>query len=264
MIFFTIEDGLQLDVPMGIGNPGEISEDRFDQATIVFYGIHCRMSSVWGSNAIKRTRRFLRSSLPIGSSNKIDVNFLVNREKQLPLGFDLREDVVIDDVLTDSLFEILHFGKTAEALDFDRDSPPILLGRQEMLSPEVDVHVLRAPLEAERIMRDHPAVLDQRGFDLIVISITRGHHIDPWKLSADRLWFYPTSGQPLLQLFSISWGGLGWKIPAITDFRRTTIRGPAGLTAVFGIGTGVTAEWGPSGLPMRKGLGPVVPSRRQS
>jgi hypothetical protein len=46
--------------------------------------------------------------------------------------------------------------------------------------------------------------------------------------------------------------------------RRTTIRGPAGLMAVFGIGTGVTVEWEPSGLLMGKGLGPLVPSRRQS
>ena len=70
MIPFAIKDGLQLDLPMGIGNPGEIGEDRFDQAAIAFYVIHCRMVSVWGSNTIRRTRRLLRSSLPIGSSNK--------------------------------------------------------------------------------------------------------------------------------------------------------------------------------------------------
>ncbi len=36
-------------------------------------------------------------------------------------------------------------------------------------------------------------------------------------------------------------GGLVGKIPAMTDFRaRGTIMGPTGLTAVFGMGTGVT------------------------
>ena len=40
---------------------------------------------------------------------------------------------------------------------------------------------------------------------------------------------------------------LGMKIPAMTDFRaRGTIMGLAGLTAVFGMGTGVTPPvWSP-------------------
>ncbi len=43
----------------------------------------------------------------------------------------------------------------------------------------------------------------------------------------------------------------GEKIPAITDFRaRGTIIGPAGLTAVFGMGTGVTPPvWSPEKYP---------------
>jgi len=42
-------------------------------------------------------------------------------------------------------------------------------------------------------------------------------------------------------------GGGVWGIPAMTDFRaRGTIMGPAGLTAVFGMGTGVTPPvWSP-------------------
>jgi hypothetical protein len=42
-------------------------------------------------------------------------------------------------------------------------------------------------------------------------------------------------------------GRLGWRIPAMTDFRaRGTIMGLAGLTAVFGMGTGVTPPvWSP-------------------
>ena len=41
------------------------------------------------------------------------------------------------------------------------------------------------------------------------------------------------------------------KIPAITDFRaRCTIMGPTGLTAVFGMGTGVTPPvWSPENRP---------------
>ena len=41
------------------------------------------------------------------------------------------------------------------------------------------------------------------------------------------------------------------KIPAITDFRaKGTIMGPAGLTAVFGMGTGVTPPvWSPEMCP---------------
>jgi hypothetical protein len=41
------------------------------------------------------------------------------------------------------------------------------------------------------------------------------------------------------------------KIPAITDFRtKGTIIGPAGLTAVFGMGTGVTPPvWSPEMYP---------------
>ena len=46
-------------------------------------------------------------------------------------------------------------------------------------------------------------------------------------------------------------GGLGWRIPAMTDFRaRGTIMGPTGLTAVFGMGTGVTPSvWSPERRP---------------
>ena len=54
----------------------------------------------------------------------------------------------------------------------------VLLGPQKVFGPQVDVHVLRAPLEAERIVRDQPSVLGQRGLDLSVIPITRGHVID--------------------------------------------------------------------------------------
>jgi hypothetical protein len=46
-------------------------------------------------------------------------------------------------------------------------------------------------------------------------------------------------------------GGFEQKIPAITDFRaKGTIMGLAGLTAVFGMGTGVTPPvWSPEMYP---------------
>ena len=46
-------------------------------------------------------------------------------------------------------------------------------------------------------------------------------------------------------------GGGGWRIQAMTDFRaRGTIMGPTGLTAVFGMGTGVTPSvWSPEKRP---------------
>ena len=46
-------------------------------------------------------------------------------------------------------------------------------------------------------------------------------------------------------------GGSFWRIPAITDFRaKGTIMGPTGLTAVFGMGTGVTPPvWSPEKHP---------------
>ena len=46
-------------------------------------------------------------------------------------------------------------------------------------------------------------------------------------------------------------GGFQYRIPAITDFRaRGTIIGPAGLTAVFGMGTGVAPlVWSPEKCP---------------
>ena len=45
--------------------------------------------------------------------------------------------------------------------------------------------------------------------------------------------------------------GGSWRIPAITDFRaKGTIMGPTGLTAVFGMGTGVTPPvWSPEKHP---------------
>ena len=59
------------------------------------------------------------------------------------------------------------------------------------------------------------------------------------------------------------------KIPAMTDFRaKGTIIGPTGLTAVFGMGTGVTPPvWSPEihqgGGQAPLGEGPSVKSRDQ-
>jgi hypothetical protein len=45
-----------------------------------------------------------------------------------------------------------------------------------------------------------------------------------------------------------------WWVPAMTDFRAEgTIMGPAGLTAVCGMGTGVTPPvWSPEKAPGRR------------
>ena len=53
-------------------------------------------------------------------------------------------------------------------------------------------------------------------------------------------------------------GGFVVKIPAITDFRaKGTIMGLAGLTAVFGMGTGVTPPvWSPEMYPAGGQAGP--------
>src|SRR5208283_2288397 len=107
---------------------------------------------------------------------------------------------VIDCVLSDRLLKIRHLRESEKALHFDRDLPRAFLGSEDLLHPKVDIHVLLSPPDVERVVGDRPTIPDQGVLDLIVISITRGHHIDPWKLSADHLWFYPTSGQPLLQL----------------------------------------------------------------
>ena len=53
-------------------------------------------------------------------------------------------------------------------------------------------------------------------------------------------------------------GRLSKRIPAITDFRaKSTIIGLAGLTAVFGMGTGVTPPvWSPEKCPAGGQAGP--------
>ena len=45
----------------------------------------------------------------------------------------------------------------------------------------------------------------------------------------------------------LEWRPGAWRIPAMTDFRAIgTIMGPTGLTAVFGMGTGVAPPvWSP-------------------
>jgi hypothetical protein len=55
-------------------------------------------------------------------------------------------------------------------------------------------------------------------------------------------------------------------IPAMTDFRaRGTIMGLAGLTAVFGMGTGVTPPvWSPEKRPVGGQAGPGTSLRRVS
>ena len=54
-------------------------------------------------------------------------------------------------------------------------------------------------------------------------------------------------------------GGV-WRIPAMTDFRaRGTIMGLAGLTAVFGMGTGGTPPvWSPEKRPAGDEAAPVA------
>jgi hypothetical protein len=63
------------------------------------------------------------------------------------------------------------------------------------------------------------------------------------------------AGQPEMKRAARERGGLaggsGWMIPAMTDFRAVgTIMGLAGLTAVFGMGTGVAPPvWSPERRP---------------
>ena len=53
---------------------------------------------------------------------------------------------------------------------------------------------------------------------------------------------------------------LGMRMPAMTDFRaRGTIIGPTGLTAVFGMGTGVTP---PVWSPTKRSAGVFQPADR--
>ena len=56
MIAIAIEDGLEMEVAMGIGNLGIVNQDPLDQRSIGFCGIHCRMVSDCRSNTIKRMR----------------------------------------------------------------------------------------------------------------------------------------------------------------------------------------------------------------
>ena len=70
-IVIAIEDRLEPDIAMGIGDLGVIGQDLLDQPAIGFCGIHRRMVSVCGSKTISRMRRLSRSSSPIGSSKRL-------------------------------------------------------------------------------------------------------------------------------------------------------------------------------------------------
>ncbi len=117
---------------------------------------------------------------------QVDLRLLVNTQKQGTVGFDTEEDLVIDRVLSDRLLKIRQFRESEKALHLDRDLPRAFLGSEDLLRPKVDIHVLLSPPDVERVVGDRPTIPDQGVLDLVVILITRGHHIDPWKLSADR------------------------------------------------------------------------------
>src|SRR5437899_364799 len=67
----AVEHRLAADLPVRVGNPSVLRENALHELTIPFYGIHCWMTSVCGSNTRSRTRWFSRRSFPIGSSKRL-------------------------------------------------------------------------------------------------------------------------------------------------------------------------------------------------
>ena len=71
IVLLAIEDGVELEVAMRIGNLGVVGQDSLDQLAVGACGIHWRIVSICGSKMINWMRRFSISNWPIGSSKRL-------------------------------------------------------------------------------------------------------------------------------------------------------------------------------------------------
>jgi hypothetical protein len=78
---------------------------------------------------------------------------------------------MIQQVLPECLFEVIHIGASHKAFDFDSDFPSVFFGSQQLFSTEVNVDIGSAPSEYERIVRNCPPVFDEGVLYYFVIDV---------------------------------------------------------------------------------------------
>jgi hypothetical protein len=66
-------------------------------------------------------------------------------QEQAPTRVSLGQDRPIQNILASGLLQVVDFRVPEEALDLHVDPPLTLLGSQELLGAQVNVHVLLAP-----------------------------------------------------------------------------------------------------------------------
>lgn len=84
------------------------------------------------------------------------------------------EGIPVDHELAHCVIKVVEFRCADEALDLDRDFPRSFFRAQQSFRAQVNLQFLiLAPFDAQRIVRDLPAVFFQSGFDVVVIDVSR-------------------------------------------------------------------------------------------
>nr|WP_246499628.1 hypothetical protein [Thiothrix unzii] len=81
----------------------------------------------------------------------------------------------IQDVLTNSLFQIVDIGYTRKALDLNHNPAHTFFCTEEHFRAKISKQAFFANGQFVWVMRDRPAILDQGMFDRFVVNIQAGH-----------------------------------------------------------------------------------------
>src|SRR5262249_17021272 len=94
------------------------------------------------------------------------------------VGLHRRQDRLVNLILSHRLLQVAHGGQADETLDLHGDLPPCFLGAEcRSLRAEVDVDILIAVLNPQRIIGDRPAVRREGLNDGIVINVPGRHRL---------------------------------------------------------------------------------------
>ena len=64
---------------------------------------------------------------------------------QYPVRLSLYENIMIQQVLPECLFEVIHIGAPHKAFDFDSDFLPVFFRSQQLFGTQIDVDIGGAP-----------------------------------------------------------------------------------------------------------------------
>ena len=88
-------------------------------------------------------------------------DIFANRQIEHAFRLVFRQNVVIEHILAERVFQVSEFRSADKTFDLDRDFAGVLFGGQQSFRAEINVEVIARIIQhnRQRIVRDRPAIL---------------------------------------------------------------------------------------------------------